>query len=331
LFRLPSAWTWDFWLADDGRDFHLFFLKASRALLDPDRRHWRATIGHAVSPDLLTWTEVDDALVAADSPAWDDLATWTGSVIRDGEGRWRMFYTGVDRAGGGLVQRIGAAVSDDLHTWHREGHDPLLQADHRWYETLEDQAWSDEAWRDPWVMPDPGGSGWHMLITARANTGPADARGVVGHATSPDLATWTVRPPLSRPDHGFGQLEVLQVAMVDDEFVVVFSCLGAELAAERRRPYQQPAGSGGIWAAPADGPLGPYHLEHAYRLTDESLYAGRLVQDRAGRWNLLAFHRLDADGAFLGGLSDPMPLGRTDSGHLQATGTKAPLDLTTTT
>ena len=29
--------------------YHLFFLKASRALHDPDRRHWRATIGHATA------------------------------------------------------------------------------------------------------------------------------------------------------------------------------------------------------------------------------------------------------------------------------------------
>ena len=84
-------WVWDFWLADDGERFHLFFLKASRALLDPERRHRRASIGHAVSEDLRSWTELADALVADDAPAPDDLATWTGSVVRGPDGRWRMF------------------------------------------------------------------------------------------------------------------------------------------------------------------------------------------------------------------------------------------------
>jgi hypothetical protein len=28
-------------------------------------------------------------------PAFDDLATRTGSVVRDRDGRWRLFYTGV--------------------------------------------------------------------------------------------------------------------------------------------------------------------------------------------------------------------------------------------
>jgi len=31
--------VWDFWFADDGDRYHLYFLKASRALVDPDRRH----------------------------------------------------------------------------------------------------------------------------------------------------------------------------------------------------------------------------------------------------------------------------------------------------
>ena len=63
---------------------------------------------------------------------------------------------------------------------------------------------TEEAWRDPWVFADPGGDGWHMLVTARANHGPADDRGVIGHAVSPDLKRWEVRPPISKPGSGFG-------------------------------------------------------------------------------------------------------------------------------
>ena len=52
-FDLPGSWVWDFWFADDGEQYHLFFLYASRALHDPDARHYRASIGHAVSTDLV--------------------------------------------------------------------------------------------------------------------------------------------------------------------------------------------------------------------------------------------------------------------------------------
>ena len=54
MFAPADCWVWDFWLADDGDAYHLFFLYASRALPHPDDRHLRASIGHAVSANLRT-------------------------------------------------------------------------------------------------------------------------------------------------------------------------------------------------------------------------------------------------------------------------------------
>ena len=310
MLRLAPSWVWDFWFADDGDRFHLFFLKASRALVDPDRRHLRASIGHAVSGDLRTWTELADALVPADSPAADDLATWTGSVLRAPDGRWRMFYTGVDRAGRGLRQRIFGAVSDDLMTWQRLDDGPLCEADLRWYGDLDVEVWPDQAWRDPWVFERPEG-GWQMLVTARAREGDPSARGVVGQAVSADLDTWEVGPPLSRPDAGFGQLEVLQVAEVEGRWVLIWSCQTGELSRQR----QEAGDVGGIWAVNCASPTGPFDISQAYLLHDQSLYVGRLVQDRSGAWQLLAFHNLVPDG-FGGEITDPMPVAWGPDGRL---------------
>jgi len=294
MLRLEDHWVWDSWHVQDENGLrHVFFLRASRALSDPDRRHRRASIGHAVSNDLRSWQLVADALVPADEPAWDDLATWTGSTVRGPDGRWYCFYTGVSRAERGLVQRIGLATSDDLVVWHRWGTRPLLEPDPRWYETLDLSHWYEQAWRDPWVYPDPYGDGWHMLITARSNRGTADGRGVIGHARSPDLVTWTVQPPKSNST-GFGHLEVPQVAVVDGQPLLLFCTNAATLNTDER-----------IWVAPAPSVNGPWDLHSARPFRHPSLYAPRLVTDIDGVPALIGF--LDhVDGAFVGELTDPI-------------------------
>ncbi len=306
-FELPDSWVWDFWFADDGEKYHLFFLFASRALHDPDRRHLRASIGHAVSDDLVSWTRLADALVRGDAPGFDDVATWTGSVVRADDGTWRMFYTGVTFEDGRNIQRVGCATSIDLYTWTTSPRIPVVESDPRWYELGHSSPWNEETWRDPWVFRDPAGDGWHLLVTARATHGESYTRGVVGHAVSPDLQTWTVRPPLSEPvQNGFGQLEVMQVELIDGRPVLIFSCLPPQASDARRRDYPR----GSIWAAPTDSLTGPYRIDEAYPLAEEDLYVGRVLQRREdGQWLFFTFRNLDGDGAFLGGLADPRPIG----------------------
>ena len=133
MLELPDSWVWDFWFADDGDQYHLFLLYASRALHDPEARHYRASIGHAVSEDLINWTRVTDALVRSDPPAFDDLATWTGSIVRHRDGTWFLFYTGSRLAADGKnVQRIGYATSTDLFAWEKSGAESVLEASDEW-------------------------------------------------------------------------------------------------------------------------------------------------------------------------------------------------------
>jgi beta-fructofuranosidase len=46
-----------------------------------------------------------------------------------------------------------------------------MEADPRWYELLDLDAWDGQAWRDPWVIADPAGNGHHALVTARSRSG----------------------------------------------------------------------------------------------------------------------------------------------------------------
>lgn len=304
MLTLSDTWIWDFWLAREGGWYHLFHLRAPKSLGDPELRHANASIGHAVSADLRSWTVLPPVLSAADGAAVDDVATWTGSVVRGPDGLWRMFYTGVARRDGVPCQQIALAVSDDLTTWRRYGDGPILHPDPSWYAVPGGPGEPPPHWRDPWVFADPDGDGWHMLITAQSPHGPEGDRGVIGHARSADLVTWELAPPVSEPGSGFGQVEVPQVHLVDGRPVLLFSCLREHLAPGRR----DGAESAGTWALAVDSLTGPFDVAAARPLTDDSLYSGRLVDGPDGRTVLLAFRNTGPDGRFVGTISDPLPV-----------------------
>jgi hypothetical protein len=110
MLILPDAWTWDFWVADDGARFHLFFLRwYESADLGPDPDRW----------DGVAW-RVPWVFAHPDGNGWHLLITARG---RDGEALergpsatrtptiWRI-RSGADRGG---VRRPA----------HRRGH-PLV-------------------------------------------------------------------------------------------------------------------------------------------------------------------------------------------------------------
>lgn len=309
--RLAERWVWDFWLARDGSDFHLFFLQAPRSISDPDQRHWNVSIGHAVSTDLTHWEVLPDALRPALEPAWDDYTTWTGSIVRS-NGQWWMFYTGTSRSEQGKVQRIGAALSDDLVTWRRHDANPLIESDPRWYEQYDAAVWPELAWRDPWVFGDDTGT-FHAFVTARAASGPPATRGVIGHATSTDLSTWTVTEPITTPGR-FGHLEIPQVAHIDGQWQLIFSTPPAPRNIQQEFPDAATAGTH-VLSAPT--PLGPYDWSTHCLLdgTDGkfTFYGGRLIDDGSG-WQLLTWVSHDSAGTFIGALDDPQPVRITPHG-----------------
>lgn len=305
MLRLDDDWVWDSWLADDGERFHLYFLHAPRALGDPSLRHSAATIGHATSRDLVTWTVHDDAL-RPDPRGWDDLALWTGSVVRGDDGRWRMFYTAINTRGHGLRdQRLGVAVSDDLFTWRRVLDHPAVEVDPRWYTTLDEDSAASETWRDPFVYRDPAGEGWRMLVTARAAGAGRNDDGVLAEARSDDLVSWEVGPPACAPGHGFGQLEVAQVRVVEGTPVLVFTCHPQEQLASRVAAV----GSYSTWSMTVDSLVGPFDIGRVQPFTAEpALFAAQLVQARDAGWVLVGFRNLEAEGVLSFETLDPIPV-----------------------
>jgi len=139
-------------------------------------------IAHALSEDGMTWKRTKNAIFTGDPGTWDDDMLWTMHVSRNPERKlFEMFYTGLHRAEGGYIQRIGRAVSRDLLKWRKEneGTLPLTPKGIR-YEVAGESERGWISFRDPYLFRHEG-QDW-LLICARVPRGLVSKRGCVGLA-----------------------------------------------------------------------------------------------------------------------------------------------------
>jgi beta-fructofuranosidase len=314
---LPTKWIWDSWYVRDGDLWHGYFLQADKALEDPDLRHFNVTQGHATSRDLVTWEHKGTSFAPAESPAWDDYTTWTGSVVQGDDGLWHLFYTGTSRAEGGMKQRIGHATSTDLHHWSRVGDGLALDIDGR-YEEYAPEHWHDRAMRDPWVMRDPDRDGWLMYFTARVpGVAEPNAGGAIGFATSPNLFDWTLLPPVYAGGT-FGQMEVPQVFQSGGRWYCLFCTDGSHYSAAYRASYPGAPVRGTHYLV-ADDPRGPWEVAPGPFLDGDpavNRYAARILDTGEGLV-LLGFLHNPGGGPFVGEIPDPAPVRVDDHGSLR--------------
>lgn len=315
MLKLDDKWVWDSWYVQDGDLWHAFYLQAPKSIGDPEQRHWNVSYGHATSRNLVDWDHLGTCFEPAESPAWDDYTTWTGSVVRGDDNQWHLFYTGTSREGGGKHQKLGHAISDNLHNWQRVGDGLILDRDER-YEEFREGRWHDRAFRDPWVIRDPEGDGWLMYFTARnANVdGKMDA-GAIGFATSPDLFDWTLQDPIFTG--GFGELEVPQVFEWGGSWYCLF-CTGDRFWSDDAKALLGQPKTGNHYLV-GDGPRGPWRLAGGPFL-DSSTYAARIL-DMQGTRKLLGFQLPDQDNPeFAGVISDPITVTRKGNEQLALVG-----------
>ncbi|HEV8481371.1 MAG TPA: hypothetical protein VGR66_11310 [Candidatus Eisenbacteria bacterium] len=169
----------DHYLVKQNGLWHLFYTNLS---MPADSVQY---IGHAVSTDLVTWTEHAPVITASpDAPDWRSQAVWAPMVASLPSGGWVMAYTGVSSM---ATQRIGFLTSDDLETWTPLADSLPFEPDSARY------AWTATAYssaRDPHLVYQNGI--WHMLYCVRR----IDGMPSIGHAESADLVSWTHDDPL---------------------------------------------------------------------------------------------------------------------------------------
>lgn len=308
MYVPQDRYVWDFWLVKHNGWYHLFHLQAPRDLPDPEMRHGMATVGHAISKDLINWENLGTALSPGKPGSWDDRAIWTGSIVEK-DGLFYMFYTGTCLQEKGQIQRIGVAISSDLIRWKKLPQNPILEADLTIYEDFTESPFCELAWRDPYVIKYD--NNYMAFITARKKFGEVKARGCIATAISSDLLSWKIGAPLFIPD-GFAQMEVPQVVTIKGRYYLLFSA-----KAEWIKTPDLPKVSGTFYAS-ASHPLGPYTSPRVL-LADErgTYYAAKIIYTFEGSWAVLAWININEEGEFVGGISNPFPLQTHSDGTLE--------------
>ncbi|WP_233476155.1 glycoside hydrolase family protein [Paenibacillus sonchi] len=125
-----------------------------------------------------------------------DRNAYTGSVIRDKEGMYHLFYTGHNpgaafcKEGKPLQVVLRATGTDGIH-WTKD-HSFKLYGDEVIYEQYD--------WRDPFVFFNEEKQEYWMLVTAREMNSSEKRGGCIALLTSDDLLNWKYREPFYSPD-----------------------------------------------------------------------------------------------------------------------------------
>lgn len=306
-YRPEGMVMWDTWFVEDRGQVHLFHLQ--RLAPGSTRSAWEADhVGHAISRDLMHWTEQPLTVGPGQAGGLDDMQPWTGcAVVCDGV--FHLFYTMRSSREEARCQRIGLATSRDLMQWTRHPQNPLIRPDPRWYvHEGQPEPGNKVGCRDLVVVRDRAADGWLGFYAA---TVPADeeAEGAcIAAVRSRDLMHWEHLPPAFQPGR-YGEVEVPDVFPLGGKWWM--TCLTSH-GHGNRGGFADPHVVRGTIYAVADRPEGPYSEPAGDNILlggdDTSGMSVRSVEFQGKRYAFFT------EGSRL---SPPMELGATRDGHLQ--------------
>lgn len=216
-------------------------------------------IAHAISRDGISWRRVNNALFVGDPGEWDDDMLWTMHVC-EVNGKFEMYYTGLQRKDRGVVSKVGFAQSDNLIDWKKNKKDIFpIEPKGIFYEATNSNPRKWLSFRDPFRFEHNGDV--YLLICARAIHGPVSRRGCVGVVKITNDVVERM-PPLLYP-MVYDDIECPCVFELNERFYVIGS-----IREDIKVRY---------WFAPDF--FGEYHSFHDDVLLPQGNYAARTVKD----------------------------------------------------
>lgn len=121
-----------------------------------------------------------------------DMYVFTGSVIKDQDGLYHIWYTGHNTIMdlGNYLQAVMHAVSKDLEHWIKIPEDTFTAC----------EGYEIRDWRDPYVYFDEEDQLFHMLLSTRKEDGPTRRRGTTAMLVSSDNKHWKMSETFYEPE-----------------------------------------------------------------------------------------------------------------------------------
>lgn len=252
-YHPQQLYVWDAWCMVKGDEAHLFHLQRNRpdSTLPPQVED---RFGHAVSTNLVDWTECAPCLGPDPANPLDCNQPWTGCALWHNR-RGYLYYTMRNRDPLTNIQHIGLAVSDDGYNWTRHPGNPVITPDPRWYATAGNPTPPNLVdCRDLLVIPHPQGRGWLGYYAARRPADELPKTSVIACVRSDDLIHWTHLPPAFAPNR-YACIEVPDVFEMNGRWFM--TCLtGCNYG--NRGIFDEPQLTVGTIYAVAERPEGPF-------------------------------------------------------------------------
>lgn len=203
-----------------------------------------------------------------------DMYVFTGSVIKDQDGLYHIWYTGHNTImdPGNYLQAVMHAVSKDLEHWIKIPEDTFTAC----------EGYEMRDWRDPYVYFDEEDQLFHMLLSTRKEDGPTRRRGTTAMLVSSDNKHWKISETFYEPELYYAH-ECPDLFKMGDWYYHVFS----EFSRYHTTRYVMAKSLKGPWIKPEND-----------KFDGRAFYAAKTVSDGKRRfvigWNPTKENHIDS-------------------------------------